>query len=125
MEYHQYYGYNYYAEAMPLWGMAGYPVMFPPRATPAATPAGDAHLRSARELIGYRVEASDGNIGKVTDFLIDGRTWTIREVVVECGHWYAGQKIAIAAEKISGIDYVERTLQVAATKQTAIEKAER
>ena len=120
-EYHHYYGYDYYAETMPSWGLAGYPVMVPSVPSPPATSnkqrAGDAHLRSAKELIGYSVEANDGTVGEVIDFLIDGRTWMIREVVVECGHWYSGKKVIVATEKISRINYQLRTVHVDSAKQ--------
>ena len=116
-EYHQYYGYDYYAETMPSWGLAGYPVMLPPPTATTKQTTGDAHLRSAKELTGYSVEANDGTVGEIIDFLIDGRTLMIREVVVECGHWYAGKKVIVATEKISRIDYEVRTVHVDSTKQ--------
>ncbi len=124
-EYHRHYGYEYYAEAMPLWGLAGYPVMAPPPpATDLKHRGVDAHLRSARELIGYSVEANDGSVGKVTDLLIDGRTWMIREIVVECGHWYAGEKALVSTDKIARIDYEQRTVEVDSTKQAFAEASE-
>ena len=117
-EYHQHYGYEYYAESMPLWGLAGYPVMVPPPPASEAKQRGaDAHLRSAKELTGYSVEADDGTVGAVVDFMIDGRTWVIREVVVECGHWYAGNKVIVPTEKISRINYELGTIHVDSTKQ--------
>ena len=116
--YHQYYGYNYYAEEMSSWGLAGYPVIVPPPAETTTKPGtGDPHLRSATELTGYVVEANDGTVGQVIDFLVDGRTWMIREVVVECGHWYEGRKVIVPTEKISRINYELHTLHVDSTKQ--------
>jgi uncharacterized protein YrrD len=121
-EFHQYYGYNYYAESMPLWGLAGYPVVVPPPA-PTATKqqGGDAHLRSAREIGSYTVDANDGTVGKVLDFRIDGRTWMIREVVVECGHWYAGREVVVSTDKIARISYDQSTIYVDSTKQAFTE----
>ncbi len=121
-EYHQYCGYNYYAESMPLWGLAGYPILAPPPpATDVKQRGADAHLRSARELIGYSVEANDGTVGEVTDLMIDGRTWTIREIVVECGHWYAGKKVVVSTDKVARIDYEQGTVEVDSTKQAFTE----
>jgi uncharacterized protein YrrD len=115
-EYYRHYGWEYYAERLPLWGLAGYPVIVPPPLATTNKQKGDAHLRSAKELSGYSVEANDGTVGEVVDFLIDGRTWVIREVVVECGHWYAGNKIIVPTEKISRINYEAGTVHVDATK---------
>jgi hypothetical protein len=39
-EYHRHYGYPYYAESMPLWGLAGYPIVVPPPPPTAAEKQG-------------------------------------------------------------------------------------
>jgi hypothetical protein len=122
-EYHRYYGYPYYAKAWPLWGLAGYPVVAPPPPAPTVKQQGDAHLRSARVVKGYKVETSDGDFGVLADFLIDGRTWTFREIVVESGHWFAGRQIRIPTEKIFRISYGESTVYLNATKATITEAA--
>ena len=121
-EYHRHYGYPYYAEAWPLSGLAEYPVMAPP--PPAAHSAKDAgadsHLRSARFMKGYRVEATDGLIGHLADFLIDGRTWKIREIVVETGHWFAGKTLPVPTDKISKVSFDESTVYVNSTKDAVM-----
>jgi hypothetical protein len=38
----------------------------------------------------FAIEASDGQVGKVSDFLFDDRTWKIRWMVVEVGSWMQG-----------------------------------
>ena len=63
-------------------------------------------------------------IGDLADFMIDGRTWTLREIVVESGHWYSGKQIRIPTEKISRISYDESTVYVDATKAAIAEAAE-
>ena len=40
-------------------------------------------LRCLSGIIGYRIGAMDGVIGKVHDFLVDDPNWTVRYVVVE------------------------------------------
>ena len=84
----------------------------------------DSHLRSARVVRGYKVEANDGAIGEIADFLVDGRTWVLREIVVESGHWYSGNEIRLATEKISRISYDESTVYVDSTKAAIIEAAQ-
>src|SRR5450755_2529630 len=87
--------------------------------------SGDSHLRSARAVNGYAVEASDGTVGEIADFLIDGRTWVIREIVVECGHWYAGKKVIVSTDKVSRISYDQSTVYVDSTKRAFTEASER
>jgi uncharacterized protein YrrD len=124
-EYHRHYGYPYYAESWPLWGLADYPVVVPPPPPTAAEKQGaDSHLRSARVVKGYKVEASDGIIGEVADFLIDGRTWVLREIVIESGHWYSGKEIRVPTEKIARISYADSTVYVNSTKAAIIGTAQ-
>jgi uncharacterized protein YrrD len=124
-EYHQYYGYAYYAESMPLWGLGGYPVLVPPPMEADANQQGaDSHLRSARVVAGYNVEASDGVVGEVVDFLVDARTWVIRAIVVECGHWYSGKKVVMSTDKVSRIGHDRSTVYVDSTKHAFAEASE-
>ena len=70
------------------------------------------------------MEASDGVIGEVADFLIDGRTWVLREIVIESGHWYSGKEVRIPTEKITRISYAESTVYIDSTNAAIIETAE-
>jgi uncharacterized protein YrrD len=125
-EFHRHYGYPYYAESWPLWGLAQYPIVIPPPPPSIAAKqhGADSHLRSARVVQSYNVEASDGPIGGVADFLIDGRTWVLREIVVETGHWYSEKEISIPTDKISRISYDESTVYVDSTKAAIMEAAQ-
>jgi uncharacterized protein YrrD len=123
-EYHRHYGYAYYAESMPLWGLGGYPVLAPPPRETDPQQGVDSHLRSARVVASYKVEGNDGVVGAVTDLLIDGRTWVIREIVIECGHWYAGKKVVISTDKVSWISHDQSTVYVDSTKQAFAEASE-
>ena len=38
------------------------------------------------------VEASDGEVGAVKDFLFDDETWKIRWMAVEAGDWLPGRR---------------------------------
>lgn len=124
-EFHRHYGYPYYAESWPLWGLAEYPVVVPPPPPTATKQHGvDSRLRSARVVQSYDVEASDGGIGGIADFLIDGRTWVLREILVEAGHWYSEKRISIPTDKISRISYDESSVYVDSTKAAIMEAAQ-
>ena len=43
---------------------------------------GDPHLRNSGAVIGYRIEATDGDIGHVEDFLVEDSSWAIRYMIV-------------------------------------------
>jgi hypothetical protein len=112
-EYHRHYGYPYYAQSWPLWGLTDYPVIAPPPpVTGLKQKSVDSHLRNARFIKGYKVEAADGVVGELADFMIDGRRWVIREIVVQFGPWYAGKVIRIPTERVTRISYDESTVYV-------------
>lgn len=59
-------------------------------------------LRSIDELIGYTIEARDGDIGKVSDFLFDDEKWVIRYLVANTGNWLVGRKVLISPAAFYG-----------------------
>ena len=50
-------------------------------------------LFAASGLEGCAVKASDGDIGSVSDFLFDNRTWAVRWLAVDTGRWLPGRKV--------------------------------
>jgi hypothetical protein len=42
-------------------------------------------LRSASKILGYRLSARDGEVGRCVDLLIEDQSWSVRHVVVETG----------------------------------------
>ncbi len=41
----------------------------------------DPHLRSTRQVTGYHIHATDGEIGHVEDFIVDDEIWAVRFLV--------------------------------------------
>ncbi len=39
-----------------------------------------------------RIQATDGEIGHVDDFIVDDDAWTIRYMVIDTGDWLPGKK---------------------------------
>jgi len=52
----------------------------------------DRHLRSTHEVTGYHLQALDGEIGHIEDFVIDDETWAIRYLIVGTKNWWPGTK---------------------------------
>ena len=73
-------------------------------------------LEVGSALKGYAIEASDGRIGTVDDFLFDDRTWKIRWLVVDTGSWLTGRKVLIHPSAIGRADYERRELSVSLTR---------
>lgn len=73
---------------------------------------GENQLRRTSVVAGYHLQASDGQIGTVTDFMIHRRTWEVRELVIETGHWYSGKKVLLLPESIDRISDEEAAIYV-------------
>jgi len=50
---------------------------------------------SVKDLKGYAIGATDGDIGKLDDFYFDDKSWTIRYLVAETGNWLLNRKVLI------------------------------
>jgi sporulation protein YlmC with PRC-barrel domain len=129
-EYYQYYGFPSYWHGDAMRGMHCFPEIPPPPYPLQSTQAivggphyaDDPHLRSTQAVSGYHIQASDGMIGHVTDFMMDDKSWAIHHLVVESGHWFSGKEVLIPLSKINRISYVESKVFVNLTKE-AIRKA--
>ena len=73
-------------------------------------------LQVVSNLIGFSIEAQDGPLGSVNDFLFDDTTWKTRWLVIDTGHWLTGRKVLVHPSSIGQIDYERRTIAVALTK---------
>lgn len=70
------------------------------------------NLGTTREVSGYQIQANDGEIGHVTDFIIDMRTWDIRYLLVDTKNWWAGKKVLISTKWIERIVYGESKIVI-------------
>jgi hypothetical protein len=65
-------------------------------------------LFAASGLIRRPAAASDGRIGHVKDFLFDDRSWKVRWMVVDTGHWLPGRKVLIHPSAIDPLELPPR-----------------
>jgi uncharacterized protein YrrD len=124
-EYNTYYHWPSYWVGGGMWGVGAFPAPYPV-ASREASSGSDAHngddpsLRSTKVLTGYHIQTSDGEIGHVTDFIMDDRSWAICQLVVEAGNWFSGKDIAISPNHIDGISYEESKVFVNVTKEAIL-----
>lgn len=72
--------------------------------------SGDTHLRSASEVSGYGVRATDGELGHVEDFLFDDVSWAIRYLVIDTSNWWLGKHVLVAPRWIRQIAWEDRSV---------------
>jgi sporulation protein YlmC with PRC-barrel domain len=132
---HAHYGWQPYwaygpemAAFAPYWGAAGYTTPFyearetseteaeAQRAAEAEIGQGDPDLRSTREVIGYYIGATDGEIGHVEDLLVDDEAWRIRYLVIDTRNWLPGRKVMVSPQWIHRIDWARETVDLDQTR---------
>ena len=91
-DFSRYHGFPCYWRSSGLWGMTSTPSALAENEsteepTEPAEEGGDVHLRSARDVRGYRVQGTDDAIGHVEDFIVDDETWQVRYLVIDTSNW--------------------------------------
>jgi hypothetical protein len=132
MDYLGHYGYPYYWDGAGIWGEGMYPYGMYPGYVGYASPSAerdemesayenaerarhwndDPHLRSCKEVVGYHVHATDGEIGHVEALLVDEKTWAIRYIVVNTSNWGVGRKVLIAPQWITDVRWLDGSVAI-------------
>jgi hypothetical protein len=108
-DYYSYYRWPMYWAGPYVWGYYPY-IMRNPEKTKELTKdekAWDPHLRSTHNVSGYHIQASDGEVGHVDDFLIDDETWAIRYLIIDTQNWWPGKKVLISPRWIARVSWSE------------------
>lgn len=104
-EYLRYFGWPFYwADSMMIPPIAPIPMT---AEADESKPKGDPHLRSCEEVSGYHIQARDGDVGHVEDFLFDDSTWSIRDLVVKTKNWLPGKRVLVSPEWIKQVSWPE------------------
>ena len=109
VKYYNYYGFPYYWAGDQVWG----PVSLPrdliaesiERRIALTAELNRSHLRSMKDVSGYSIQATDGEIGHVDDFLVDDESWTIRYMIVDTRNWLPGKKVLVSPHWIAHVDW--------------------
>lgn len=93
------------------------PYMFTQTDDPEDENERQSHLRSAKELVDYRVFAADGEVGSMTDFILDDEHWQIRYMIVDASEKLdADKKVLVALEWIKNIKVESKEMLIDLTK---------
>jgi uncharacterized protein YrrD len=121
-----YYGYPYYWDGPQLWGLATDPAglmaereaVTEEEASRAEKESADSHLRSTDEVTGYHIEATDGEIGHVRDFIVDDETWAIRYLEVDTRNWWPGNKVLVSPQWIDNVSWPDSNVYVDLSRES-------
>jgi len=142
MEYSAYYDYPYYWGGAGLWGRGAYPGAMltgvglgsgasdidytrAQKRNADATDSREAqqreiddqHLRSCEAVKGYHIHATDGDIGHVDGFLVDGRTWAIQYLIVNTSNWWLGHQVLISPAWFEDVSWVYSKVTTSLNRQ--------
>jgi hypothetical protein len=124
----KHYGWSYYWMGHGVWGASDH---IKARTDPAALEidseevlgSGDSHLRSTKEVTGYRIQAKDDKIGHVEDFILDDRKWILQYLIIDTRNWIpVGRKVLVAIGWIDHISWADRIVGINLSKK-AIENS--
>lgn len=142
-EFFEHYAYPLYWVGPGLWGAGNYPspnLMVVPefgskpavivpvsdeaqaptdaeRVQAPATQHRDAHLCSCKDVTGYRIHATDGEMGHAQDFLFDDETWQIRYLIVNTSNWWLGHQVLIAPKSIESMSWSDGTVSIKLSRE--------
>ncbi len=74
-------------------------------------------LRNAKDLHGFTIRATDGELGTVDELYFDDESWVIRYLTIETGGWLGGRPVLISPFSVVQADWPGKRLDVALTKK--------
>jgi len=105
--YYGYYGWPMYWNGPNMWGI--YPYIIRDREKwkqpIQVEEVWDPNLRSTHEVTGYNIQAEDGEIGHIEDFIIDDETWAIRYLIIDTQNWWPGKKVLVSPKWTDRVDW--------------------
>jgi hypothetical protein len=72
-------------------------------------------IRGLKTIEGYKVSATDGDLGSVVDFLIDDERWAVRHLVVDTGGIFGSRQVLISPISFRDVDFSTKRFHVALT----------
>jgi hypothetical protein len=114
VRYFDYYDWPYYWVGGEIWGSVTLPrdliAEGIDRKVALTKEINESHLRSMKDVTGYSIQATDGEIGRVDDFIVDDDSWIIRYMIVDTRSWWPGKKVIISPRWIAHVDWKNSNL---------------
>lgn len=69
------------------------------------------------ELMGYKLDARDDELGNVKDFYFDDHSWVVRYLVADTGDWLPGRQVLISTESFEAPPPEDGMIPVSLTRE--------
>ncbi|MDQ7827068.1 MAG: PRC-barrel domain-containing protein [Candidatus Eremiobacteraeota bacterium] len=118
--YYGYYGWPVYFGGPYMWGTYPYIVRDSKqwKESMQAKEMWDPHLRSTHDVSGHHIQATDGEIGHVEDFIIDDEAWAIRYLLIATQDWWPGKKVLVSPQWIERISWSKSAVFINLPRET-------
>lgn len=117
--YNTHYGYLPYWNTPPIWAPDPN-IMSATTAYKEATQGDkelDPGLRSTGNVRGRKLQATDGEIGHIADFIVDSENWVIRYLDIDTISWWPSKHVLICPQWIDSIGWDDFQVQVGLTRE--------
>lgn len=111
--FNRYYSWSHYWDGDLAWGVHPYPRLLQQPNSDQYEFGGDlpeekSHLRSAGEVIGYQIRATDTDIGHLEDLILEEESWIVRYLLVDTSNWLPGSKrVIVPTALVKGVDWAQ------------------
>ena len=78
---------------------------------------GDLHLRSISNLEGYEVRGTDGELGRLEDFILDEASWHLGYLEVKAGEWLLCRSVLVPTRWVKSISWAHRLVNLHHTRE--------
>jgi hypothetical protein len=118
--YSGYFGWPLYWDGAYAWGSSPYIVRDQEKwkRSIRGGKAWNPHLRSTADVSGHHIQAKDGEIGHVEDFIIDDETWAIRYLVIDTENWWPGKHVLVSPRWIERVSWIDSKVFVNLSRET-------
>jgi len=65
---------------------------------------------------GFHIQATDGGIGHVDEFLVD-ESWNVRYLVVDTSNWIGGKSVLVPSTAVEKVDSPHKKIYIKLTRE--------
>ncbi|RDV24455.1 PRC-barrel domain containing protein [Alteromonas aestuariivivens] len=126
----KYFGYGYYWIGPGAWGDFAHPTELVDAELDKSREQSEPqkpenHMRSCSEIIGYDLATLDGEIGHISDFLVEESGWQIKALVVDTHNWLpGGKKLLLMPADILSFDWSTHKVNVNLAREALLARPE-
>jgi PRC-barrel domain len=73
-------------------------------------------LHKTSYMRGFHIQATDGGIGHVDEFLVD-ESWNVRYLVVDTSNWIGGKSVLVPSSAVEKVDSPHKKIFIKLTRE--------